>query len=148
MVVWMGNSEGMESGNRIAEPFLRDVLFWIALVAGPLICVFAAWCYGVAFDVARPLHEYTRFFILVIAYPFMEEIIFRGALQGRADKGPIITTGRFTRDARAEAQRDGAIAIDLLDGNELAEKLKDLRLGVSVEMVEDVSVNADWFDGI
>lgn len=82
MVVWMGNSEGMEPGNRIAEPFLRDVLFWTALVAGPLICVFAAWCYGVAFDVARPLHEYTRFFILVVAYPFMEEIIFRGALQG------------------------------------------------------------------
>jgi len=73
---------------------------------------------------------------------------FRGALQGRADKGLIITTGRFTRDARAEAQRDGALAIDLMDGNELAEKLKELRLGVSVEMVEDVSVNANWFNGI
>jgi restriction system protein len=70
---------------------------------------------------------------------------FRGALQGRADKGLLITTGTFTRDARAEAQRDGALAIDLMDGNELAQKLKELTLGVSVEMVERVTVNADWF---
>lgn len=71
---------------------------------------------------------------------------FRGALQGRADKGLIITTGSFTRDARAEAQRDGALAIDLMDGNELAQKLKDLELGVQVKMVEDVSINAEWFN--
>lgn len=80
----MGNREKMESGSRIAEPFLRDVLFWVAFVAGPLICAFAAWyyTYTVAFDVARPLHASDRFFILVVAYPLMEEVIFRGALQG------------------------------------------------------------------
>jgi restriction system protein len=33
---------------------------------------------------------------------------FRGAMVGRADKGLLITTGTFTKDARAEAQRDGA----------------------------------------
>jgi restriction system protein len=33
---------------------------------------------------------------------------FRGAMVGRADKGLIITTGSFTRDASAEATRDGA----------------------------------------
>jgi restriction system protein len=32
---------------------------------------------------------------------------FRGAMQGRADKGLIITTGSFTPDARREATRDG-----------------------------------------
>jgi restriction system protein len=70
---------------------------------------------------------------------------FRGAVQGRADKGLLITTGTFTREARSEAQRDGALAIDLMDGNELAQKLKELRLGVGVEMVEQITISADWF---
>jgi restriction system protein len=55
---------------------------------------------------------------------------FRGAMVGRADKGLLITTGTFTRDARAEAQRDGAPPLDLIDGEELVQKLKDLHLGV------------------
>ena len=70
---------------------------------------------------------------------------FRGAVQGRADKGLILTTGNFTRSAKAEAQRDGALAIDLIDGKELAQKLKNLGLGVEVELVEKVSINKDWF---
>jgi restriction system protein len=72
---------------------------------------------------------------------------FRGAMVGRADKGLLISTGTFTRDARAEAQRDGAPPLDLIDGEELVQKLKDLRLGidVSARMVEQVSVNKDWF---
>jgi restriction system protein len=57
---------------------------------------------------------------------------FRGAMVGRADKGLLITTGNFTRDARLEAQRDGAPPLDLIDGNELVEKLKELRLGIHV----------------
>jgi restriction system protein len=40
----------------------------------------------------------------------------RGAMIGRADKGVVITTGRFTADAQREAVRDGAPAIDLVDG--------------------------------
>ena len=73
---------------------------------------------------------------------------FRGAVQGRADKGLLISTGNFTRDARAEAQRDGALAIDLMDGYELAQKLKELGLGTSVEMVEKVTIDEDWFNRI
>ena len=73
---------------------------------------------------------------------------FRGAFQGRADKGLLISTGNFTRDARAEAQRDGALAIDLMDGYELAQKLKELGLGASVEMVENVTIDEEWFNGI
>ena len=38
---------------------------------------------------------------------------FRGAMQGRADRGLIITTSTFTSDARKEAVRDGAPPIDL-----------------------------------
>jgi restriction system protein len=70
---------------------------------------------------------------------------FRGAVQGKADKGLLITTGTFTREARAEAQRDGALAIDLLDGNDLATKLKELSLGVGVVLVEKVTINPDWY---
>ncbi|MDC0065597.1 restriction endonuclease [Verrucomicrobia bacterium] len=73
---------------------------------------------------------------------------FRGAVQGRADKGLILTTGNFTRSAKAEAQRDGALAIDLIDGKELAQKLKNLGLGVEVELVEKVTINKDWFQNI
>jgi len=70
---------------------------------------------------------------------------FRGAMVGRADKGLIITTGTFTREARREASRDGAPPIDLIDGNDLAEKLKELGLGVEIEFLEQVTIKKDWF---
>ncbi|MGI8497743.1 MAG: restriction endonuclease [Gemmatimonadaceae bacterium] len=70
---------------------------------------------------------------------------FRGAMMGRADKGLIISTGGFTRDARAEATRDGAPPIDLINGDLLADKLKDLALGVRTRQVEQVDVDANWF---
>jgi restriction system protein len=73
---------------------------------------------------------------------------FRGAMIGRADRGLVITTGTFTRDARIEATRDGAPPIDLVDGEALLDKLKELRLGVDVRMIEDVSVISEWFAGI
>ncbi len=73
---------------------------------------------------------------------------FRGAMVGRSDKGLFITTGSFSRDAMKEAARDGAPPIDLLDGDQLAEKLKELRLGVKVETVEKVSVESEWFKTI
>ena len=37
---------------------------------------------------------------------------------------------------------------DLIDGDQLAEKLKELGLGIKTEMVEEVSVNRDWFQAI
>jgi len=73
---------------------------------------------------------------------------FRGAMVGRADKGLIITTGGFTIEARREATRDGAPPIDLIDGRLLAEKLKELKLGVSTTLVENVDVSEEWFRSI
>ncbi len=73
---------------------------------------------------------------------------FRGAMIGRADKGLFITTGTFTRDAVREATRDGAPPIDLVDGDQLADKLKELGLGIKKEMVEKVSVDEEWFRNI
>ncbi|MBL8551046.1 MAG: restriction endonuclease [Hyphomonadaceae bacterium] len=73
---------------------------------------------------------------------------FRGAMVGRADKGLIITTGSFTADARREATRDGAPAIDLIDGETLCELLKERRLGVSVRMVEEIGLDDAFFNAI
>lgn len=73
---------------------------------------------------------------------------FRGAMVGRADKGMFITTGTFTPAAVKEATRDGAPPIDLLDGSELAEKLKELKLGVRTENVERVTIEEEWFGKI
>lgn len=70
---------------------------------------------------------------------------FRGALQGRADKGLFITTSSFTKQAMEEATRDGAIAIDLIDGERLCQLLKQYELGVSTRQVEEVNIDADWF---
>ncbi len=73
---------------------------------------------------------------------------FRGAMVGRADKGLFITTGTFTTGAIKEATRDGAPPIDLVDGDELAEKLKELSLGVTTELVPRVVVQPEWFEGL
>ena len=73
---------------------------------------------------------------------------FRGAMVGRADKGLILTTGSFTREAKKEAVRDGATPIDLIDGNDFAERLKELNLGVEVELVEEVKIKGDWFKNL
>lgn len=73
---------------------------------------------------------------------------FRGAMIGRADKGLFITTGTFTSSAVKEATRDGAPPIDLIDGDQLADKLKELGLGIKKEMVEKVTVDSDWFRSI
>lgn len=72
---------------------------------------------------------------------------FRGAMVGRADKGLLITTGAFTKDAVKEATRDGAPAIDLVDGDQLVEKLKQLTLGVSTKTIEieQVDIDQKWF---
>ena len=70
---------------------------------------------------------------------------FRGALQGRADKGIFISTGSFTKSANDEATRDGAIAIDLINGERLCNLLKEHSPGITTKLVEEVSVNEDWF---
>jgi restriction system protein len=73
---------------------------------------------------------------------------FRGAMVGRADKGLFITTGAFTPAAVKEATRDGAPPIDLLDGDEFADKLKELRIGVQAETREVIHVEEEWFERV
>lgn len=66
---------------------------------------------------------------------------FRGAMVGRADKGLILTTGTFTADARREATRDGAPAIDLVDGDTFCDLLRAARIGVVITLTERVEVD-------
>jgi restriction system protein len=75
---------------------------------------------------------------------------FRGAMAGRGDKGLLITTGSFTAEARREATRDGAPPVDLVDGEELCELLKQFRLGVEKERreIEQVTIQPSFFDDI
>lgn len=56
---------------------------------------------------------------------------FRGAMQGRADKGIILTTGAFTSEARREASRDGVLPIELVDGEKLLDMFEELELGLT-----------------
>ena len=73
---------------------------------------------------------------------------FRGSFIGRADRGIIVTTGYFTRDARAEASRPGANPVDLIDGEALCDLLKEHQLGVRVtqRMVEDITIDDAYFE--
>jgi restriction system protein len=66
---------------------------------------------------------------------------FRGAMSGRSEKGLFITTGRFTPDALAEAQREGATPIDLIDGDQLADLMLSLKVGVTMQE----AVDEEWF---
>ena len=68
---------------------------------------------------------------------------FRGAMQGRADKGLFITTGKFSAPAIEEANRPGTTPIDLVDGEELVDKLRELQLGVAP--VNDYTIDEAWF---
>ncbi|MCB9249141.1 MAG: restriction endonuclease [Ignavibacteriales bacterium] len=68
---------------------------------------------------------------------------FRGAMQGRADKGIIITTGSFTSEAKKEARRDGAPPIELVDGEKLVEMFEKLQLGVIPKII--YQVDEDFF---
>lgn len=73
---------------------------------------------------------------------------FRGAMTGRCDKGLVITTGSFTRDAIHEATRDGAPVLDLIDGEQLCRILKEKNLGVTTRLVEEVIIDSRWFASI
>jgi len=69
---------------------------------------------------------------------------FRGAMQGRADKGIIVTTGAFTSDAKKEAVRDGVPPIELVDGEKLVTMIEELELGLLP--IKAFKVNESFFD--
>jgi restriction system protein len=69
---------------------------------------------------------------------------FRGAMQGRADKGLVLTTGTFTSEAKKEATRDGVPPIELVDGEKLVSMFARARLGL--RPIEAFEVHDAFFD--
>lgn len=60
---------------------------------------------------------------------------FRGSMTTDIEKGVFITTGNFTKQAVEEATADGKKHIDLIDGDELVDKLAALSLGVRQQLI-------------
>ncbi len=63
---------------------------------------------------------------------------FRGSMQGRAEKGLILTTGRFTQEAQKEANRDGVPPIELIDGERLVGLFEKYELGLKPKTVYEL----------
>jgi len=63
---------------------------------------------------------------------------------GRADKGIILTTGSFTRDAKQEAQRDSVPPIELVDGDKLIEMFELVELGL--KPIKTYEIDEKFFD--
>ena len=63
---------------------------------------------------------------------------FRNAVMGRADKGILITTGWFSPDAEKEANREGVIPIEMVDGERLVELFESKLLGLRRKEVFEV----------
>ena len=61
----------------------------------------------------------------------------KGAMDGRAGRGLLITTSTFTRSAEDEARRFGEKQIDLIDGVELARLMREFKLGLKQELSLD-----------
>ena len=68
----------------------------------------------------------------------------RGAMQGRADKGIMLTTGTFSAEAKREALRDGASPIELVDGEKVVRIMEELEIGLTP--VQPFSINRSYFD--
>ena len=69
---------------------------------------------------------------------------FRGAMQGRAEKGIFITTGRFTSNAQAEAIREGVPPIELVDGDKLVQLFEQRKIGLKPKVIYEVDYS--FFD--
>ena len=62
----------------------------------------------------------------------------RNAMIGRADKGIMITTGNFSEDAKREADREGAPAIELIDAETLIDMMEGEEVGLTPKTVYEV----------
>ncbi len=68
---------------------------------------------------------------------------FRGAIQGRAERGIFLTTGAFTKGAREEAARENATAIELVDIDRLLELM--IEEGLGVRETKALTIEPDFF---
>ena len=68
---------------------------------------------------------------------------FRGSLTTDIEKGIFLTTSTFSRPAEEEASNPGKQQIDLIDGEDLIDKLAEFSIGV--HEVKDYEVDEEFF---
>lgn len=71
---------------------------------------------------------------------------FRGSLGTNIEKGVLITTGAFTKAAKEEASCEGKRLIDLMDGEELINKLAEY--GIGLNEVKSYEVDEEFFNSL
>ena len=71
---------------------------------------------------------------------------FRGSLNNNIEKGLLITTGTFSKSAKQEATDPGKRLIDLMDGEELIDKIVEFNIGV--REVRDYEIDEEFFQKI
>lgn len=71
---------------------------------------------------------------------------FRGSLSTNIEKGVLITTGAFTKAAKEEASSEGKRLIDLMDGEELINKLAEY--GIGLNEVKSYEIDEDFFNSL
>lgn len=71
---------------------------------------------------------------------------FRGSLGTNIEKGVLITTSSFSRAAKEEASSEGKRLIDLMDGEELINKLAEY--GIGLNEVKSYEVDEDFFNSL
>ena len=71
---------------------------------------------------------------------------FRGSLGTNIEKGVLIITGAFTKAAKEEASSEGKRLIDLMDGEELINKLAEY--GIGLNEVKSYEVDEDFFNSL
>lgn len=100
------------------------------------ICLISENCYNVAFQCKR--------YSGVVGASFVRD--FRGSLTTDIEKGVLITTGTFSKSAKEEASNPGKQQIDLIDGEELIDKIAEY--GIGVREVKTYEVDEDFFKSI
>ena len=70
----------------------------------------------------------------------------RGSLGTNIEKGVLITTGAFTHAAKEEASSEGKRLIDLMDGEELINKLAEY--GIGLNEVKSYEIDEDFFNSL
>ncbi len=60
----------------------------------------------------------------------------RDTMDSETNKGLVLTTGYFTREAKRQAKIKGKIPIDLIDRSDLIERLRKNNLKISIETGE------------
>ncbi len=68
---------------------------------------------------------------------------FRGAIQGRAERGIFLTTGTFTKGSREAASQENATTIELVDIDRLLELM--IEEGLGVRETKALTIGVDCF---